>query len=259
LLLLYDGSATHLGCEPVEWAQENNILLMVLPPHSSHLLQPLDVAIFGPMKKSYNTRCLKNNPGQVVSKYNMTALICKSALDAFNNNAIGKIYFKPSKFLTAEDQDLSDEKDSPSSNFENFLANKLIKTVATKKKIKFNKRIPRGQLITEGEGYEIVRENLSAQKKQRISSTECESECEEPKVMIEISDLSTCGRKMWKKVTWLPIPGPSGINVCSSRSDQVFEDSDLSDNGEEDLCCVYKRQFPQRSTQSKQVMTYKLC
>ena len=30
---------------------DNDIILMVLPPHSSHLTQPLDVAIFGPLKK----------------------------------------------------------------------------------------------------------------------------------------------------------------------------------------------------------------
>jgi hypothetical protein len=30
---------------------DNNILLMILPPYSSHLTQPLDVGIFGPLKK----------------------------------------------------------------------------------------------------------------------------------------------------------------------------------------------------------------
>ena len=29
---------------------ENNIIFMVLPPHSSHLIQPLDVGVFGPLK-----------------------------------------------------------------------------------------------------------------------------------------------------------------------------------------------------------------
>jgi DDE superfamily endonuclease. len=28
-----------------------NIILVLLPPHSSHLLQPLDVGVFGPLKK----------------------------------------------------------------------------------------------------------------------------------------------------------------------------------------------------------------
>ena len=29
---------------------DNNIILMILPPHSSHLTQPLDIGIFGPLK-----------------------------------------------------------------------------------------------------------------------------------------------------------------------------------------------------------------
>jgi hypothetical protein len=29
---------------------KNNIIFMVLPPHSSHLTQPLDVGVFSPLK-----------------------------------------------------------------------------------------------------------------------------------------------------------------------------------------------------------------
>lgn len=30
---------------------ENNIKLLILPPHSSHFTQPLDIAIFSPLKE----------------------------------------------------------------------------------------------------------------------------------------------------------------------------------------------------------------
>ena len=30
---------------------DHNILLLILPPHSLHLTQPLDVEVFGPLKK----------------------------------------------------------------------------------------------------------------------------------------------------------------------------------------------------------------
>ena len=32
---------------------DNNIYLLFLIPHSSHVLQPLDVAVFGPLKNAY--------------------------------------------------------------------------------------------------------------------------------------------------------------------------------------------------------------
>ena len=34
----------------------NHIIPLYLPPHSSHLLQPLDVACFGPLKRLYGQR-----------------------------------------------------------------------------------------------------------------------------------------------------------------------------------------------------------
>ena len=53
VLLIYDGHASHISSKLIEWAKGNNIILFVLPAHTSHLLQPLDVAIFGPFKSYY--------------------------------------------------------------------------------------------------------------------------------------------------------------------------------------------------------------
>ncbi len=38
---------------------EHNIILLVIPPHTSHLLQPLDLAIFGPLKRHLTTEVNK--------------------------------------------------------------------------------------------------------------------------------------------------------------------------------------------------------
>ena len=51
LFVLYDGHSSHVGLDLIETAQADNVHLFVLPPHSSHILQPLDVSIFGPFKK----------------------------------------------------------------------------------------------------------------------------------------------------------------------------------------------------------------
>jgi len=50
LLLIFDGLKAHISLGLIEKAEENDILLYCLPPHSSHLLQPLDVSVFGPLK-----------------------------------------------------------------------------------------------------------------------------------------------------------------------------------------------------------------
>jgi hypothetical protein len=57
ILLLLDGSTTHTNPEVKKWTENNGIILFVLPPHSSHLLQPLDVGCFSPLKKCFNSLC----------------------------------------------------------------------------------------------------------------------------------------------------------------------------------------------------------
>lgn len=52
-LLILDGHESHHSDEFEEYCQENNIITICMPPHSSHLLQPLDVGCFGPLKKAY--------------------------------------------------------------------------------------------------------------------------------------------------------------------------------------------------------------
>ena len=53
-LLIMDGHASHITANMIALCMENNIDLLILPPHCSHLLQPLDVGVFGLMKK-YHT------------------------------------------------------------------------------------------------------------------------------------------------------------------------------------------------------------
>ena len=69
----------------IEWAKTNNIILFVLPAHTSHLLQPLDVAIFGPFKSFYYSECalfMRQNIGQTITRYDMCELACKAYLKA---------------------------------------------------------------------------------------------------------------------------------------------------------------------------------
>ena len=49
-LLICDGHDSHITAVWIEHCMRNNIVLMVLPPHSSHLTQLLDVGVFGPLK-----------------------------------------------------------------------------------------------------------------------------------------------------------------------------------------------------------------
>jgi hypothetical protein len=52
-LLILDGHESHHSDEFKEYCKEHNIVTLYIPPHSSHILQPLDVGCFSPLKKAY--------------------------------------------------------------------------------------------------------------------------------------------------------------------------------------------------------------
>jgi hypothetical protein len=52
-LLILDGHGSHVTMRFIEYCDKNRILLAIFPAHSTHTLQPLDVAIFSPLSKAY--------------------------------------------------------------------------------------------------------------------------------------------------------------------------------------------------------------
>ena len=52
-LLIVDGHVSHLGLRTLNYAAAQDIILLSLLPHSSHILQPLDVGVYGPYKRAW--------------------------------------------------------------------------------------------------------------------------------------------------------------------------------------------------------------
>jgi hypothetical protein len=65
-LLICDGHDSHISGSFIAYCLQNRITLLILPPHTSHLLQPLDVAIFGPLKKRLTAALAHLNQAQLV-------------------------------------------------------------------------------------------------------------------------------------------------------------------------------------------------
>jgi hypothetical protein len=53
-LFVLDNHGSHTTPEFRSFCEDNNIILLWMPPHSSHLLQPLDVGCFGPLKTAFS-------------------------------------------------------------------------------------------------------------------------------------------------------------------------------------------------------------
>ena len=81
LLLLFDGHSSHYQPHVVRKAAENGVILFCLPPHTTHIAQPLDRTCFSPLKAAWSNECqifMTKNPGKIVNRYNFTSIFAKA-------------------------------------------------------------------------------------------------------------------------------------------------------------------------------------
>ena len=77
LLLMLDGHSSHYQPELLRIAASEGIIVFCLPPHTTHLLQPLDGCTFGSLKRHWGEECHKfcsRNPGKVVTRHNFSSI-----------------------------------------------------------------------------------------------------------------------------------------------------------------------------------------
>lgn len=91
-VIIGDNLCSHLSYRVVELCEENDIRFCLLPPNSTHLTQPLDVAVFGPLKKSWRKvlqEWKKKYKGSLPKQYFpglLNSAICR--LDTMRTNII---------------------------------------------------------------------------------------------------------------------------------------------------------------------------
>ena len=56
---MFDGHLTHISAPVIEKALKQNIIILYFPPHVTDMLQPLDVACFGLLKREWERRLPK--------------------------------------------------------------------------------------------------------------------------------------------------------------------------------------------------------
>ena len=78
VVLVLDNHESHLHYPALLYARENNIHIVTLVPHTSNKTQPLDLAVFGPVKTYFNERAtswMVRNPGKTLTIYNIAELV----------------------------------------------------------------------------------------------------------------------------------------------------------------------------------------
>ena len=76
-LLIVDGHNSHFSPEFISFCSEHRIHLFCIPPHTTHLLQSLDVGLFGPLQNQYSklTDQRMSNGQGVVRKGNFLPML----------------------------------------------------------------------------------------------------------------------------------------------------------------------------------------
>jgi len=81
LLLLMDGYSSHYCPEVIRMASEDQIVVFALPPHTTHLTQPLDKSAFSSLKVCWRQVCHEffvKNPGRVITRYDFCGLLSEA-------------------------------------------------------------------------------------------------------------------------------------------------------------------------------------
>ncbi|XP_074041347.1 uncharacterized protein [Leptinotarsa decemlineata] len=126
ILIILDNHYSHVSLEAYKFCRENNIVILSIPPHTSHRMQPLDVAFYGPLKAAFRKGCdlfMKSNALQKIAPYDVASLFNKAYCDTatikegvsgfkasgivpINPSIFGEEEFFASDYLLANNTDL---------------------------------------------------------------------------------------------------------------------------------------------------------
>ncbi|GAB7336708.1 hypothetical protein MBLNU13_g10373t1 [Cladosporium sp. NU13] len=107
-VLICDGFGTHESVEVMQYCLSHKIILCRLPSHTSHKLQPCDIAVFAPLKTAYrdNVERLERGGVNTIGKQHFTSLYSPARETAFTKRNIlagwskgGLFPFNPQRVL----------------------------------------------------------------------------------------------------------------------------------------------------------------
>ena len=85
VILMLDGHSSHYAPATIKLAAANGVIVSALPPHTTHITQPLDRACFAPLKLAWRQAChdfCTKYPGRTVTRYDFNQLFSNAWYDA---------------------------------------------------------------------------------------------------------------------------------------------------------------------------------
>jgi hypothetical protein len=119
-LLVLDGHNSHCTYQFIKFAAQHRIIIVCLPSHMTHPLQPCDVGVFGPLARAWKSQVTQASQDNVViTKDNLLlyyhkarsialkpttiqSSFRKTGIHPLDRNAIPKSAFEPAKNTTTQ-------------------------------------------------------------------------------------------------------------------------------------------------------------
>jgi hypothetical protein len=119
VLLLIDSVSSHVDIDVFRFASERGIELYRIVPNATHLMQPMDKGVFGPLKREWYSvirKHTKANPGQPIGKQHFAQKL-NEAFDAFYKPATVASSFRSSGIYPVCRAAVSNDRLKPSLTF----------------------------------------------------------------------------------------------------------------------------------------------
>lgn len=116
IILLFDGHSSHLSEATISAAYANNIFLFLLPPKTTHRLQPLDVLVFAPIQRAWSKRAeLRAAEGNPILRATVVAEYMDIRKDAMSAKVVVSSWKRSAHFPINREL-FTDEDYAPSKN-----------------------------------------------------------------------------------------------------------------------------------------------
>jgi hypothetical protein len=191
-----DGHSSHKSLEAVDFCEKNGIILLCLPPHTTHRLQPLDVSYFRSFKRYYDNALenfIRNHHGHLVTIRDIPSLVIEAfiksampitAINGFRKTGIWPYndeVFHEDEFMkySAEISALSHEIISPESLAPPPPTFPLSKSSA--------KVLTQDQFFTSRKGENLMKKSKDAENRRQHNSPQTKSGTHRPPVDLKAS------------------------------------------------------------------------
>ncbi|CAC5421207.1 unnamed protein product [Mytilus coruscus] len=173
VMLLLDGHKSHVAVSTIEWARRHNIVIQLLPAHTSHLLQPLDVGCYGPLQNIYNSLCHRTIRTKqcALTRYDVCSMACKAYGNALSVSNLQSAFRKTGIYPFTKDI-INDLPLTPSeafiSDIENHPENTVLETVEAVNSAVVVRENENDSVVSEREEVESDNENVGVLREGEI-------------------------------------------------------------------------------------------